>query len=468
MSNPSPAHVPRIEVKIDPNISGGKIITCDRKITLKIPHILTSDISIDEVTIRTIEKINNSIKLSDLSLCLPIEEFSIYLGDGYYYYFNYIKFLFYYSLLFSLISLISVIPHITEYLSRSPDKQNEFYPLYLSSYSKESYDYWIIGNTLTIIGILSMIPAYRTYILHFKTNKNRYSDPYKGVYGVKSDRCPDKINYSKWGCMKGSKLHRYKKSFFILSIFIYIAILVCQGLISSFLHSILIEESNTITALTLSIFIDIVNMIFRYTCKNLTMLEGHVYFTEYRRSELIKTFIFKSLNVLVFLYLTGVHFLKTENVCPAELMSYQFFYLLVTDIFFGIFFSIIGPKIIECIGKRYANSRGSKLDNYMPQFYISDQYTDATYRMFLICLGVWVSPMLPFIGLIGYIVEYWLDKYVLMRLTWKPNRVNSSFDHVIGILFIFIIVGVMFVYPNGAIWVMMGTGNLSESCDIYQ
>lgn len=418
-----------------------------------------------------LEAENEWADMHDTPLCIPNEDLTIKLGRGFARYFTFIRAMIVFNIVLTLISLISVIPHIIEGLDREATEQQLGFPqvLYLSSYSEKNFGVWIASNVLALIAMLLLGPLYRMYVVHLQSrDRDGYvEDPFQGNYNIEAADCVDKIEYKGAnGFFQENGRPKHRSLRLTISLTLFIGILAGQGFLIAWLQGLLDGEGNETTALILATVIKLVAIVFKFVCQKLTTIEGHAYISQFRQWECFKVFVFKVANVCVLYYVTRRTQFEGDG-CLLEAMSYQFFYLLLMDIAINGALGVAFPIVMNKIKAKNAETSEQGNAASLPQFILSDDYTEAAYKQFIVCLGFWVSPLLPAVGIIGFLIEYWLDKYRLLKLTQKPQRTGASFKEVLAFFMFFNFLVCFLTYPNGAVWIMAGSGGLADKCHFY-
>ena len=61
--------------------------------------------------------------------------------------------------------------------------------------------------------------------------------------------------------------------------------------------------------------------------------------------------------------------------------------------------------------------------------------------------GTFTVPILPFVGILGTAIEYWIDKYRVLHLCAHPKRTDNTFIRPACFFSLFIAIAVTFAYP---------------------
>mmetsp|Transcript_6490 Transcript_6490/g.9986 ORF Transcript_6490/g.9986 Transcript_6490/m.9986 type:complete len:118 (-) Transcript_6490:378-731(-) len=98
------------------------------------------------------------------------------------------------------------------------------------------------------------------------------------------------------------------------------------------------------------------------------------------------------------------------------------------------------------------------------------RYVELVYRQFLLGLGFLVMPMIVVFGFAANVIEYWLDKYRMLRMCHKPQTTASTYRGVLAFYFFLSALFIFLSYPNGAVFILNGSFGLrsDETCWVYQ
>jgi len=296
-----------------------------------------------------------------------------------------------------------------------------------------------------------------------KKDEDYVEDPFEGQYSVATDDCVDKIDY-------GTQIPTANERFYrrLISVLVFVSVLVLQGVINYYAQKATKSLGDGIIALVLSSIIRVVNFAWSVICRKLTEFEKHLYYSDHRRWDCFKMFVFKVLNVLVLFYVKRLEILNSNDDCPLRSMANQFAILILFDISVTQIFEIGIPYIqAKWLNPQKENSGDKSYEDSKPQFILSDEYVEIVYRQFLVGLGFFVFPLLPLLALLGSLIEYWADKFRLLRVAGKPKRTNQTYKNVLTFFFFFSGLGLLLGYPNGAIWILSGSAGLEEKCSVY-
>ena len=303
---------------------------------------------------------------------------------------------------------------------------------------------------------------------------NTIEDPHLGQYDIGTDYCinenTDKI--SKWISLRNRpKSYIILVRIFISIVFIgvFIAYYYCQvflynlsdnisGGYSSLTatmdpYSILIPDINPENfqlsgnyniynfgaQIIVSLCFVLIDLLWRLCCTLLTSLEAHKYSTSFRKSNCFKSFFSR---IIMFNIFNIVHQSNSQTIN-----------LLLLNTLLAPFIDLLSiylyNKICFCICCT-STSRNSDSE-FQLLFNLADEYTQLLFRQYLINQTCLYIPIAPFIGLLGCIIEYWTDKYKLLKLCKHPERNNSQFVFLTALFMFVNLLALPFSYPYG--WV---------------
>jgi len=189
-------------------------------------------------------------------------------------------------------------------------------------------------------------------------------------------------------------------------------------------------------------------------------MEKHSTWSTLRKHEGMKLISFKLLNVLAF-YLGAFLASKTKEVlnnanrCYMEDTGLKFLTLILTDMFVFNFIEICVPLIKSKVTNSIRSLRNTGGDDdAKPEFDVAQEYLELFYRQFVIYIGTLVFPLMSVCGLISNVIEFPLDKYRMMRICKKPQRLDLSMKSLLLFWMVSIAVIALVGFPQGPIWVM--------------
>lgn len=410
--------------------------------------------------------------LKDLPLCVGAGELTKRLGQGVPWFFCFLKYMFILNIVLALVGLINLIPHFYKYrdaLNKDPNKKASFDVIFVSSYEAGNKNAWMTSSGLIIIVLFMCGPIYAYYVDWYRKKRESgdagyVEDPFEGQYQVDSDDCVDKIKYP--GGAPTAAEQTVRRTF---SIIVFIGVLFGQGIVNWYLQRALRRLGESLIALLLSLVMSAINITWKFICEYLTVFEKHTYHSDARRWDCFKVFLFKMLNLLVLMLVKKIELLDNTTDCPLQNMGSQFVFLFFVDFAANIATGLILPLLENCWSRRKAETSTESNDALKATFVLSEQYVEGLYRQFIVCMGVFVVPVLPFLQLIASMFEYWLDKYRLLRITQKPQKTNNSFRNVLLFFSFCIALASLVAYPNGAIFILAGIGGIKSNaqCTIF-
>jgi hypothetical protein len=88
-------------------------------------------------------------------------------------------------------------------------------------------------------------------------------------------------------------------------------------------------------------------------------------------------------------------------------------------------------------------------EEYKYKFNVADEYTQLLFRQYLINQCILFVPSAPLVGILGCFLEWWTDKYKLIKLCKVPQRHNNLFTRITIVFLLINTLAVLFSYPNG-------------------
>lgn len=224
------------------------------------------------------------------------------------------------------------------------------------------------------------------------------------------------------------------------------------------------ELSTTVGQTLMSFFFVFVDLIWRLSCSLLTSLESHKYLTSYQQSDCIKSFL--SRIIMFSIWGAIVHLGGSTPITPdignggngrgnaeARLAS-ALLNLLLINTLVAPFMDVLSTYLYNkccfffCCGGRSRLGDGE----FKYKFNLADEYTQLLFRQYLINQCVLYVPMAPLIGVLGCLLEWWTDKYKLVKLCKVAERHALKFTKIV-VCFLFVdLLAMFFSYPGGIFW----------------
>lgn len=400
-----------------------------------------------------------------VSLCDGPEDMLIKhgLGQGVMWYFKFGRFIIAFNVLLSLIALISLLAS----LSIGPRYEGARFRFpgvfYLSTYPSGAYPAYVLSVTLMLICVFSLGPVYRYYCIRWDLQQEEkrqraaedgkdvkwVEDQYEGRYGGDNfdyvdDEAVDLIDY-------GFQLQtRYSPFGVFGSAFIMAVILGISGVVTFYMQRAARQAGgNSLASFCIALFVSAMGYAWEKVCDKLTMLEYWAYWSDYWKSSCIKVLLFKILNVFTVFLVKRIEFEEKVEPgnCQLEDLGDQFILLVALNSASSVAYLLYVTTSAE---DEERNEFGTR------EFIISQEYVELVYRQFLIGLGFLVMPMIAIFGLAANILEYWVDKFRMLKVCHKPKVISASFRGVLAFYFFFSAMFVLASYPNGAIFILAG------------
>uniref|UniRef100_A0A7S3YPN1 Anoctamin transmembrane domain-containing protein n=2 Tax=Lotharella globosa TaxID=91324 RepID=A0A7S3YPN1_9EUKA len=415
-----------------------------------------------------------------VSLCANPEQMLMEhgLGQGVMWYFKFGQFIIWYNLILCLVALISFIPSVVT--GPEWDGAATRFPgvFYLSTYPASVYPAFVLCVTIMLICTFGLGPAYRYYVIQWirKQREARdkaaaggqdvkwIEDEFEGRYGREQfdyvdDTAVDRIEYD------FEITTRYSRCGVFQSTVIMALILGASGVITFYMQRATRQAGgNSVASFCIALFVSFMAYLWEYICNILTRLEYWAYWSDYWKSTCIKVLLFKILNIFTVFLVKRIEFQSdnADGACQLEDLANQFLLLIALNTL-----ATVANLLYVLVFTSPDDERS--VDGYR-EFILSQEYVELVYRMFLLHLGFLVAPMIVIFGLLANLMEYWIDKYRLLRVCHKPKVTSSTFRGVLAFYFFLSALFVLASFPNGAIFILDGSFGLSgdETCFIYQ
>jgi len=262
-----------------------------------------------------------------------------------------------------------------------------------------------------------------------------------------------------------------------VSIVVFLGIVVGQAFLMLWLHRVLSSTGDSTTAIIISFVIPSLNVVWKIVSKKLTGLEAHRTKSAASEWDTIKVFVVKVANILTLYAVKAIVAAEAgrdpaadsascpsadstvDCRCPLGGMAYQFFWLLVSDVTFGLLMEIALPAATLCATRRLGFGKGKGDRELRPEFELSEEFVQLLYRQLMIYLGSSVLPLAPVIGLVATVLSLWLDKYRLVTVCQKPDiKQRPVRPSVLMACHILVALAAVVSYPNGIAVIFSGAG----------
>lgn len=209
--------------------------------------------------------------------------------------------------------------------------------------------------------------------------------------------------------------------------------------------------------LLLSLVFVIMEFLWRLACRTLTSLEAHKYLLSHQYSDCLKSYFSR---IIIFSIYASATSSGSEAANKYDSnngyggLAPQMLSLIVVNTALSPFIDLFVAHIyfrcsyFVCCGQE---SRDAD-EKYKEKFDLADEYTQLLFRQYLINQCLLFVPLAPLVGAIGCLLEFYTDKYKLLRLSNVPERHGSSFRRIILTFLIVNLLSVLFAYPNGYFW----------------
>uniref|UniRef100_A0A7S1CFR8 Anoctamin transmembrane domain-containing protein n=1 Tax=Bicosoecida sp. CB-2014 TaxID=1486930 RepID=A0A7S1CFR8_9STRA len=390
------------------------------------------------------------------SLCSSLDEIKKEYGRGVFVYFHMLRFVGLGNLVMGLIALAAFLGADSEGIV-----DDGVATMFLSSYPAASHGAWAATSVLMLLAGIAIGPGYRRYQA-FLSKKWTGADREEEI-----ERDDAIIEYDKNGARItiSSSSRRCRK---YVSVFVFVLVLVAQGVLQWLLHVALADASDNTTAQIIAVVITVLNIVWKTIGKKLTIFEKHETWTSYREWDTGKVFLLKLFN-LVILYIVKTVTAQSGNnadECPLKALGYQFFWLIVYDLTLNNMVELAAPLAMTFVYKKLGWTKGKGDNASKPRFDLAEEYVEVLYRQFVVFLGMLVFPLLAMVSAFAFVLEHWLDKARLLYICQKPTKREEPLrGKLVMWLYGLTCLAALASFPNGAAWVLGGYN--MEHCGFF-
>eukprot|EP01125_Pyxidicula_operculata_P001201 TRINITY_DN11139_c0_g1_i1.p1 TRINITY_DN11139_c0_g1~~TRINITY_DN11139_c0_g1_i1.p1 ORF type:complete len:559 (+),score=66.55 TRINITY_DN11139_c0_g1_i1:39-1715(+) len=417
-----------------------------------------------------------------LGLCSKKSLLGKTFGEGIYLYFDFIRYTTITNLILAILMMVNIVAHFYyDGFKVSTNPRETLRNFFTSSYGPETFYYWMGSMIAASFSTFLFGPALSLRIkwrfkrlFHHHDHEDKFEiadlDVIKDEAGnvlnpkERGNTCRKITSFTLFGCMV------------IISIFL-------GGILN--MAQLTLDDSLIVTV-GLSFFLLVSNWIWWKACDLLTKLEGHYTWTSYRKYLTTKFFIWKVLNLSTIFLSRFVVRIYTKEIIDnipiwgafaSENKSYnshtcslyadqeQFLILIALDLTVERFINFVYPWLYYKVWSFCNRSKhpGPYSDRGRPDFDVADEYLNILYRQFLIYLGLTIFPWIAFIGMIGNLTEYPIDKWILLNVSRTPPLLRGSMrSFLVFFMFITALLGLA-MFPQGIGWVLAGF-SYRDSC----
>jgi len=90
------------------------------------------------------------------------------------------------------------------------------------------------------------------------------------------------------------------------------------------------------------------------------------------------------------------------------------------------------------------------------EFCLSDEYLDVLYRQFIVFIGMTIVPLIAALGCAACVLDYFLVRLRLLRFHRRPPPMEGSFKTYLMVLLLVAAALAVFSFPAGTIWLLVG------------
>jgi hypothetical protein len=396
-------------------------------------------------------------------------------GTGTLLYFRYVQFLVFLNGLLSLFAIgeYAAVDSLPEKLNPT-GAYSSVDQFFTAAFPPSARDIWYGFGAIQLLLALLAGPC-------FWWVGSRYQNRWRGADRVDESASTDRdyIEENRF-VTEGSRAARKT-----VSVVIFSGIIVGQAFLMLWLHRVLADTTDSITALIVAAIIPGLNGVWKAVSKFLTKIEAHPTRSQATEWDTGKVFLVKVINILT---LYGVKAaVATERGasatgelaacprpgvdidcrCPLAGMGWQFFWLFVSDLTMSSFLEMFIPVVTLCATRRLGCGKNKGDEESRPEFDLSEEFVQLLYRQLLVYLGAVVLPFTPLMGTIGALIALTMDKYRLVAVCRKPrDKQRPVRPALLMACHIIVAIAAIVSYPNGLAFLFAGY-NIQNVCSFW-
>ncbi|GAM25112.1 hypothetical protein SAMD00019534_082870 [Acytostelium subglobosum LB1] len=216
------------------------------------------------------------------------------------------------------------------------------------------------------------------------------------------------------------------------------------------------------TSLVASISLKGINAVFEVGSLFLTMFEKHITWTQFRLHNTIKLYVFKVVN-LIMLYIFHARIFSyytdetIQDTCPLIDVGSQFLLLLLIDLtiqnVWEVVYSAGYPRVLGLF------KRNTPYNDRRAEFDLAEEYVEILFRQLIIYMGMPVYPFVTIIGVICGVVDFYIDKYRMIKICRPPYRTQATMHRFLTFYLMLLTAALAIcMYPYGSGWVLFQIG----------
>eukprot|EP00760_Papus_ankaliazontas_P007607 PhM_4_TR13395/c0_g1_i1/m.7084 len=407
------------------------------------------------------------------SICIPGDELAQHFGAGIEAYFAYCRVLLVTNAVFMFLQIICFSVYVS---AEEPgyDRGDYWYnDLFITSFTSDQRSMWLGINSVCVVISALTLPA---VLLRRKSYEDSETGDVimraaEGAVQQQSSSQDIIIRYTDEGYIDVSSHFRTPLNKALRTVFsacVFCGLLAVQVLVSYYVTQIEDQSANAVVSFLIAVVVGLLNLTYGLVADLLTEFEKPKTMRQFKTSNTLKLLLFKLGNVIT------VYAAKTYSSvqdCAYDVIGQQFLYILVVDITVMNVLEMLLPRVTSRLRRYMALRNKDDLQSdqdLLPPFDVSYEYLDTIYRQYLVYMAMTVFPLSVVLSWVGQVLEYWLDKYKLLRVAGKPKRMDYSFRSQGIMIMVFQVIAfaaAMLTPYAGVIWVLSGDTSSATAKD---
>lgn len=386
-------------------------------------------------------------------------------GPGIMYYFEFVKFL---AFLTFILAVLQVSLWGKYVANDSPPFSNRNttdhgYRYFIGDFMITAYDgeVWSAWYGLSITAIVFTFLASPIYFLLMHVFVKSIESEEEGAEKI--------IRYDADTCEVDVTCHYRTRGDLIirrlLAVLFLLGILAIQVVISYFLTKNQ-ESASFGISMAISIIATTLSALFKFIAPMFTEFMMLSSFDWWKRSHALSILSIR-MGSLIAVFAAKDYAASADKNCTYDIIGEQLISLFLVEIFLSPIIEIISAVM----WRRYANyiafrlkSRLGDQDNLYP-WDLADYYRNILYRHFLTMMAMVVVPMIAALAFVGYVLQYWVDKFLLYKICGRPRRVAGSQKTYLTIMLAFVALCALLTPYAGTMFMLSGiTRDKSPLC----
>eukprot|EP00658_Telonema_sp_P-2_P035455 TRINITY_DN25781_c0_g1_i24.p1 TRINITY_DN25781_c0_g1~~TRINITY_DN25781_c0_g1_i24.p1 ORF type:complete len:381 (+),score=107.91 TRINITY_DN25781_c0_g1_i24:158-1300(+) len=337
--------------------------------------------------------------------------------------------------------------------------------LMITGYTDGDYATWMAMNIMSIILTFFAGPIYYFIMWRREVAEDKDSLSQDGI-AEKADRLL-RID-TKTGLFDVSHHYRSGRELFVRrlgSILIILAFLTVQTVASYFLTR---ESSNAPIGIAFAIAIigGVLMGFFTFVSQFVVEFAKIQTYERWKVAHTISLMAIRLGNVFA-VYAAKKYKLDPDTKCAYDIVGEQFISLLFVEIIVMNVVNVVLHMLLNKFAGYIAIKTSSVFgdEDNLPPFDLATFYLNIVYRHYIVIMAMVVAPLTICFAFLGFVLQYWVDKFLLFKICGTPRRIYNSQKMFLSVTLFCVALCSLLTPYAGSMFIMSGiTGEFSDLC----